>query len=459
MSKVKKVLAMILALAMVMGMTLTTFAAVGTEDGSSITINGLTEGTNTTVKIYEVVKATPTAYNQWEVAKWVPQDAIISTTNPWQIDMDKLGIPADTAKVAEEVVQGTSHTFSGLDMGVYLVVATDADQTLVYKNMLVQTFTYDENGLLTNKAETATAKSQPNEITKTRTENSGNANDGVVEVGDTITYTITATIPNKRAAEGVFWISDTLTGATYNKDAKYQVNGGEWVSINDANNIKEDGETFRYSLANLLTDTNEGLLVKLEYTATVNAGQDEVKNSAQASNNPNRPSVTDVTSNFVLTKKETGKEDTTLANAQFKVFKVKDDAAVYAIANDQGYLTGWTNDVEQATSFTTGTDGTFTLKGLNIGTYYAVETVAPQGYSVANPYTEETTETEYAATGTISKAGETVTAGAMTAYDTKLSNLPETGGIGTTIFTIGGCVIMIAAAGLFFASRRKSAEK
>lgn len=42
--------------------------------------------------------------------------------------------------------------------------------------------------------------------------------------------------------------------------------------------------------------------------------------------------------------------------------------------------------------------------------------------------------------------------------NTKLAQLPSTGGIGTTIFTIGGCAIMIVAAGLFFATRRK-AEK
>ncbi|MCI8713596.1 MAG: LPXTG cell wall anchor domain-containing protein [Ruminococcus sp.] len=42
--------------------------------------------------------------------------------------------------------------------------------------------------------------------------------------------------------------------------------------------------------------------------------------------------------------------------------------------------------------------------------------------------------------------------------NTKLGNLPSTGGIGTTIFTIGGCAIMIIAAGLFFASRRKSSK-
>ena len=42
--------------------------------------------------------------------------------------------------------------------------------------------------------------------------------------------------------------------------------------------------------------------------------------------------------------------------------------------------------------------------------------------------------------------------------DTKLASLPGTGGIGTTIFTIGGCAIMIIAAALFFASRRKAAK-
>ncbi len=40
--------------------------------------------------------------------------------------------------------------------------------------------------------------------------------------------------------------------------------------------------------------------------------------------------------------------------------------------------------------------------------------------------------------------------------NTRLAQLPSTGGIGTTIFTISGCAIMVVAAGLFFASRRKN---
>ena len=40
--------------------------------------------------------------------------------------------------------------------------------------------------------------------------------------------------------------------------------------------------------------------------------------------------------------------------------------------------------------------------------------------------------------------------------NTKLNALPSTGGIGTTIFTIAGCLIMVTAAGLFFASRKRT---
>ena len=64
-------------------------------------------------------------------------------------------------------------------------------------------------------------------------------------------------------------------------------------------------------------------------------------------------------------------------------------------------------------------------------------------------------------TGTIENdqgAGSGVVMYGKDVINKKLIALPSTGGIGTTIFTIGGCAIMIVAAGLFFATRRK-AEK
>ena len=96
----------------------------------------------------------------------------------------------------------------------------------------------------------------------------------------------------------------------------------------------------------------------------------------------------------------------------------------------------------------TDSNGEAVVRGLDstYTDYYFEEVVAPNGYSINDD-------------DSIVRWGENQTADATTGTasmsDTKLSALPATGGIGTTIFTIVGCGIMVAAAGLFFASRRK----
>ncbi len=82
------------------------------------------------------------------------------------------------------------------------------------------------------------------------------------------------------------------------------------------------------------------------------------------------------------------------------------------------------------------------VKGLDEGTYKIVEEKAPNGYSI------------------VSVDDQTIAAGenadiTFNVKNTKLASLPGTGGIGTTIFTIGGCIIMIAAAAFYFLSRKK----
>lgn len=132
--------------------------------------------------------------------------------------------------------------------------------------------------------------------------------------------------------------------------------------------------------------------------------------------------------------------------------------------------------------------GQIELKGLAASTYYIKETKAPAGYSVnAKPVKVEITDLEFNDNDeligwTIKVNNDKVASfayatneGGKTRFvrsdsirnegtefvngynilNTKITELPATGGIGTTIFTIVGCGIMIAAAGLFFASRRK----
>ena len=88
------------------------------------------------------------------------------------------------------------------------------------------------------------------------------------------------------------------------------------------------------------------------------------------------------------------------------------------------------------------------MKGLDVGTYYFKEVVAPDGYSINEQDSLIEIKKE------VEESNVTV-AGSTTMTDTKLASLPGTGGIGTTIFTIGGCIIMIAAAAFYFLSRKK----
>ena len=102
----------------------------------------------------------------------------------------------------------------------------------------------------------------------------------------------------------------------------------------------------------------------------------------------------------------------------------------------------------------TDANGNIVVKGLDDSTkemtYEFKETKAPKGYSInaTNANVKWDTKGDGAVAAT--------RAGAASMTDTKLNTLPSTGGIGTTIFTIGGCAIMIVAAGLFFATRRKT---
>lgn len=141
--------------------------------------------------------------------------------------------------------------------------------------------------------------------------------------------------------------------------------------------------------------------------------------------------------------------------------------------NDQAYkiTANWTT----ATTTVTGTvtDRTYTTEqpskdAVQVGwikdsVFYAMdeftaETAAAGGYQAAYLDSANTT-TSTGVTVTINDGEGSGTAILGTSIpNTKLSTLPSTGGIGTTIFTIGGCAIMIAAAGLFFATRKK-AEK
>lgn len=99
----------------------------------------------------------------------------------------------------------------------------------------------------------------------------------------------------------------------------------------------------------------------------------------------------------------------------------------------------WVVEAE-ADELTTGDDGIVEFKGLENGTYYLVETEAPAGYNKLTSPVE--VEVDYK-TQTNTKYQE-----AKVANNSGVE-LPGTGGIGTTIFSVlGGAIILIALSSL-----------
>ena len=119
----------------------------------------------------------------------------------------------------------------------------------------------------------------------------------------------------------------------------------------------------------------------------------------------------------------------------------------------------WTTDAAEAETPGNPQQIGWVLNGeLKVLDDYDEDTAEEAG--AVKAYKKFGTESTSTVTGTVTNESESgkgiVSYGDIA--NTKLIALPSTGGIGTTIFTIGGCAIMIIAAALFFATRRK-AEK
>ena len=212
------------------------------------------------------------------------------------------------------------------------------------------------------------------------------------------------------------------------------------------------------------------------------------------------PKTTVFTYGLNVVKLEAGTEGTErkkLTNAVFQIsrdvngtstplyFKNNEDGS-YTLAQDQttaASTEGYTKDLT-----TQGTDGSFWLKGLDAGVDYSLKEVkAPSGYSVntdtltirltakTNPddptcYTgilRDVTGTEKDKNGqTITGAGSwtyglstEAAKAAVSLTDTKLFELPATGGKGTDGFARNGILLLTAAALMYGISRRKTQDE
>ncbi len=117
---------------------------------------------------------------------------------------------------------------------------------------------------------------------------------------------------------------------------------------------------------------------------------------------------------------------------------------------------------ETATDMESATDGKFDIIGLDAGTYTLIETEAPDKYVAVAPikFTIEGTHKEQSTGDKVDLTLTGLTAGVENnIVDTFNQKLPETGGIGTTLFYIGGgCMAGVAGILLITKKRAKNAN-
>lgn len=454
MKKMKKLFAILMTMAMVMGLSITGFAA---SYNSDITVKGLAAGEEKTVNLYAAITLNENK-NQWVVASWADpyinlnvENNTYEITNPEGLSAAVEGTPAYTDDLGADE---TEVTFKNVAVGAYVITASGDKAT--YAPMVAETYN-EEATYMEAENVTVIAKTSGYEVGK-------EADDNFVGRGDVVTFTVTTIFPSFQdpdAEDNSYKIIDNPEGLDILNVTEVTI-GGSTVTLSDDDKQEimngDDVTTKEYTID--LSDSigtenaNAGKTVVVKYTAMVMTDEG-YSNTANASRNEvdlgtGSTEEKGFTGNITFTKyAENG--TTILSGAEFTVAKKNEEGAVgealYFIKKSDGvYKVALSNSEAEATQTLVATNGRLYITGLNEGTYHFTETKAPEGYSI----NVEGKDVIITANNT-EDVHET---GDMT--DTKLSALPSTGGMGTTLFTIAGCVIMISAAGLFFATRKKA---
>ena len=513
--KAKKVLAMLMASAMIMGTSVTAFAA----ETANIFISGLND--DATVTYVQVVEPDTTSPLGW---KFVDEEEVESPiTNAFienlgatdaddaiqtLIELGELesadnanassGTISSSAELGaalkDVVVHATNttgvsgnNTITGISSaGLYVISVTSEDPNYSYIPMLAYV---KDAGLGDLQNVRVGAKGSYNVILK----NLVNPDeDGSVSEGDEVEYTAAVTYPFYSVDDEnkAFEITDTLTNGTFKEDTVVVYvegpNDTQVALVEDVDytiNEYADSNKLVVTFTDLYNSAYAGKTITLTYTAIVGNGDDGIVDEIVTNLDTTGDSVTTDEVTVTVTKVDNSDTPSPLEGASFTIYEEVDpeeidmekleegDEEYLAEFEAKGYMIAQNvscvpKDSEKAIDVTlilkvadevrvTDDDGEVTFVGLDADkTYYVKETNAPTGYYLNENYyaVGTTTKNETASTDKVFVYNDF---DGLTVVNQNLASLPSTGGIGTTIFTIGGCAIMITAAGLYFATRKK----
>lgn len=488
MNKLRKLTCLLLALMMVFAMTATASAADGE---STITAP---DGSTRTYEVYQIF-----------VGDLDPESKVLSNVKWGKNGTGTEGQPvdeaildaltsvngkSDTEKMAaiENYVKLTSEKFGEVKDGTPLTVPNgyylikdvgpvNAAAGEAYGRYVVKIV---GNTTITPKVSKVTFEKKVKDTNDTTGETSGWQDSADYDIGDSVPFQLTGTVADdfkQYTSAYYFAFHDKMDESLDFVQNSVEVYVGSTL-ITDGYTLNYTPHTFDLIFDDLrnVAGVTAGSKITVEFKATLNAsaklGNQGNVNEAQLeySNNPyseqtgttNWDSVIVFTYQVVVNKYANeavaGKERT---GAAFKLEKLVGET--------------WTLVKEFQADETTST---FTFKGLDDGKYKLTETVTPSGFNTIDPIEftvtadhKVTWEGEARTTILTSLNGEPTEAGLITftpSVDTGTlstdvinksgSTLPETGGMGTTLFYVLGGVLVLAAVVLLVTKKRMRSE-
>ena len=407
-------------------------------------------------------------------------------------------ITADaTATVSKNAATDGKYTatFTNLDYGYYVVAvpgATVADTNSQYA-ALVRVHSTSVDAEIKGALPTVDKKVQVNGTGKDATD---------AKIGDTLTFTLTSTIPDMSAYNTyTFNFKDTLSkGLTFGQVTSVKVGDTTLTKDTDYTVTTAPADSGKTLLTVAMKDfkakqqANAGKKITVTYTATLNenavVGGHGNTNSAtiQYSNNPStdgtgesEPSKVRVfTYGFTVDKYTGGSYDDTatrLAGAEFTLAPKNDtdSTAISFVQVNAGnattnavYRVAKAGETATTTTITTPANGKVDFQGLKNGEYTLTETKAPAGYNKlasaigvrVDGQNDGTDTTNATVTITYdnnngSDYDQTASNGVIPVHNKSGVTLPGTGGMGTIAFTVIG--VLVIALGVAWTLKRKNA--
>lgn len=504
MKSIKRIIALLLTAVMTMTMSVTAFAA---SPNCSLTVNvkGGQDLKGQTINLYKLFDVTTSqsgnktnyAYTVNETYKATLAATLNlgnTATNEALVEkvsgLDKTSVQKfandfttkaltqnldPTTTSGKIAASSQSYTFNDLDAGYYLVYLKCGKEI--------------QSSLITVEKETNTVnlKTEAPSITKT-------ANKATVNIGDVVKYTVTGSVPDTTGySDYTYKIHDTLSnGLDFVNDANGTAleTGATTVNVTVAFGEGITGEGTAPTAATLDTTNKRKMSLDLsewvkanqinkgkEFTVTYYAkvNKDAVvteKNKAQLEYG-NKPGETTTTTPseaktptypLDINKIKTGSKEK-LAGAKFSLYTSETDAKngtnpIKVTGSNGNYVVNpesTTTEFESVKSI--DVEGyNLRVNGLAEGTYYLVETKAPDGFNkltapIVIKITKSTTGNEE--DWTLSKNDVKEEDKIIDVENSTGSILPSTGGMGTIAFTVVAALLVLGVAVSFIRDRKR----